>query len=1265
MDSIPGDRETWEALLAAMAPPVTPTDAFARDPALRNAFASYNPLQLVLMLAGLQTDPAFQAHSVRFDWATRLALVCARGGRSIGRAQLERLLNARLKASHLPMLEDPIEDVMVEPVCTPQGEFLILTGTWEKAGHYTETVAGAFWMLPDGEPKREALEQIFALLALSDALVRRAGIARYTIGGGTPKADIRPPASKVLEALAERVLFTWHDLAEADIDVGLLAPFVLHPGRFDTLAEAEPGESPLEFHPLIVAEEGIVIAAPANISTAVRARLIDAAITGGMGDPFRRNILTAQSNLVDQGGLVRTRGRLAAFAKGFAREHVETMSLGRYVHVLHAIEDFGDFPKGVFAAARDGDPAYGAAIVDAIVAAHRHASSQPDFQHGASYIFLAGWGSGLALEMPLPPLPNWQIVALSPHDGFVLGGCADASLRDLSWMERQFRLVREQGFEFVDINGFLNRFQLWRNTELAFIPEHAADCVPPIRISFDTNLMLQARREAHLAWDRRVLPRPGGAMATMMRMSPKTLFDEYQPIYASYAAVQQGRVISAVLVDDRFPVWFELEPSASEDGIASEDSFETFKAMLEWAARVLPRELAPHLSADTPPLVIRLTVEWPKDGFEVRSRLSDAEIAAAIEVTLDPVRRLATINLASEWQVGLQRSDNQAEAALAAAVLNSLLTLLDAPVVEEGVARVRSILGSKDARWRHGLEVRRVVEMLKARGLVPRFQAIPSSTAALIRTGLGWMSRDRADGPVITGKTECRAFLDAQVYLLFSSLRAGVRQFRRGSLVQAALEALQAAAADDRHWDRSARALRAIHGESSDYRVSLERRHEINSVVRASSLLAEIAMVESPFEGGREVGPMDMSELQAHMLLCFETADLIPAIEGDRIAPKLTISPTGLVARDTGFEERTVQRSVRMVHEGLRDQAVRDYDKEILDEYPRDESTGAGTELSDELKTACQAEYGVALDTFVGLAQACGDVAVAQGEGVLSLRRSALIAALDGSLDGDIAGLIDRLTLPVRDGWDAPLSGAVPRDFDIAKLDRRFSLIGRPILALDDSEDPLLAVAPGAIERCILHNLQGAMGGALQGDFWTSRAMKKYVGERGRIEGNRFNDTVAEKIEELGLIAYSAAKPSWCFNHKNTSEVAELGDFDVLAITPDGRRAWVVEAKDLKLCRTIGESARRLSEYEGRMLPSGKPDKMLRHLRRVAYARRHAGDLARRLKLDEIPTVAGILVVRAPQPMEAFLPGDKADASVVMLSEIDRVPWNEGWAPSQ
>lgn len=183
----------------------------------------------------------------------------------------------------------------------------------------------------------------------------------------------------------------------------------------------------------------------------------------------------------------------------------------------------------------------------------------------------------------------------------------------------------------------------------------------------------------------------------------------------------------------------------------------------------------------------------------------------------------------------------------------------------------------------------------------------------------------------------------------------------------------------------------------------------------------------------------------------------------------------------------------------------------------------------------------------------------------------------------------------------------------------------------DDGVDRLevqqLAVAPGVVERCILHNLQGALTGILQGDFWTSSRMRSYVGERGRIEGNEFNDTVAERLRGLGLTAYASAKPAWCFNHKNTLEVAELGDFDVLALSPDGSRAWIVEAKDLKLCRTIGETARRLTDYEGRMV-AGKPDKMLRHLRRVAYARVHAEDLARRLKLTQTPVVAGLLVVK-------------------------------------
>lgn len=754
-----------------------------------------------------------------------------------------------------------------------------------------------------------------------------------------------------------------------------------------------------------------------------------------------------------------------------------------------------------------------------------------------------------------------------------------------------------------------------------------------------------------------------------MRMNPKSLFDERQPIYASYAAAQRGRIVSAVLVDDRFPIWFELELDDDIDHMG-EDSFETFKAMLEWAARIFAHELSGRVSETTTPIEFRLRVEWPEGGARIGPHPGDAEIDAAIDVVLDAAARRATITLAPVWQDGLQRPDNQAEATLAAATLRAALELLGLPPAPGGIPRMRSIIGGPDVRWRHGLEAQRTVEMLKATGLLAAFARIPQSTEALVRTGIGWQPHPRSAGPVIAGKAACRAFLDAQSELLLASLRAQVRLFRRGALVRAALEALQSASADGRHWERSARALRAIHGASNDYRVSLEQQHAINSVVRASTMIAELATADCPMAMGRLVGAMDLAELQAHAMLYFETADLIPAIEGGRIAARFSISPTGLVVRDTSFEDRTVRRTVKVVHEALRDRAVREYDKSVSGAVATPSSTTENKDepvsevaatIDSDFQAAIRAEYGVSFDRFVGLARDCADMAIARRDAVLELRRSELIVVLNTGAGEDVTPLIDRLTLIWRDGWETLAPGARPRDFDLTKLDRPFSPIGRPILALNDDPDPMLMVAPGMVERCIIHNLQGATTGTLQSDFWTSRAMSRYTGTQGRLEGNRFNETVADKLRTLGLTAYPSAKPSWCFNHKKTAEVEELGDFDVLALTPDGRRVWIIEAKDLKLCRTLGESARRISEYEGRTRADGKPDKMLRHLRRVAYARRHVADLARRMRLTMIPEVSGILVVRAPQPIEAMLSGADADASVVMLADLAAVPWDEGW----
>jgi hypothetical protein len=125
----------------------------------------------------------------------------------------------------------------------------------------------------------------------------------------------------------------------------------------------------------------------------------------------------------------------------------------------------------------------------------------------------------------------------------------------------------------------------------------------------------------------------------------------------------------------------------------------------------------------------------------------------------------------------------------------------------------------------------------------------------------------------------------------------------------------------------------------------------------------------------------------------------------------------------------------------------------------------------------------------------------------------------------------------------------------------------------------------------------------------------------------------------------------------------ELGDMEVLAITPDRTRVWVVEAKNLRLCRSEAEAASRMWEYRGDFITDRqgrpRPDKMLRHLKRVAYLRQYRKRLLARLKLPRVPDVLGLLIVEAPQPMNFHKLNSDPDARSVFLDAIDEFTFFE------
>lgn len=253
--------------------------------------------------------------------------------------------------------------------------------------------------------------------------------------------------------------------------------------------------------------------------------------------------------------------------------------------------------------------------------------------------------------------------------------------------------------------------------------------------------------------------------------------------------------------------------------------------------------------------------------------------------------------------------------------------------------------------------------------------------------------------------------------------------------------------------------------------------------------------------------------------------------------------------------------------------------------------------------------------------------------------------------------LVDRLTLPSRAGWHSTPPSAHPNDHDLGRFDRPQSLIGRPLVAVDDEEDPLLAIGPAVVERSIVHNLSGAIDGSLQDRFWSSREMRSHVGRAANRAGMAFNDAVADDLRAPGLTAKASVAPWSCLNQKATPLIKLLGDIDVLAFTPDHRHAWVIEAKDVKFCRTQGETARRLGDYRGIRSRDGKPDNLLRHLDRVDHVRIHARELAKRMGLLEVPEIHGLVVVDTPQPMVFVKPHPSPDARFMRRRDLSEVAW--------
>lgn len=1246
-----------EAILRGMEPPTLPRELYDKAPRLKEFVSSLDKSDALSVLGGLQALPEFQANTVRFDWAMRLVAADANGTRRIKRADWHRFLNTLLGKSGVIRLEDPIEDFFVAPIVTTKGEFSAILSCWENPTFHTEQLIEAFSNLPEGGTKEEDLASTFALLALSDALVRRATLDRRALGSGQPASKIRLPSQRRLNELPSVVHFGWREVSELVPDPHLLLPFILPSSEMHQVAHQPIGNSLIDFKPLIASNEGITVVAPGAITTAIRGLLINTAVAQGMGRRLQKKLSDENAWTTKLGGL----GDLIEapdipVGELLIRQSVMEVSSGRYVHIVLATDGFGTWGEKGFSEVTPYSQSFADVVFEGARLAKKTAEQRHGFKEGLTVLVLGGWGQGRTLEFAVPQdLRGWQIEYLAPSDAALFPGLEDTKISDLWRIWRLARVVHGMGFELHNHSGFLNLFQWWQESDHAFVPEHQLDLIPPCNINFGSDRILKAREVAAHAIDWRLIDHPDGTPREVMRLDPRSMFSRLESIYASIDDLEHGELLGAVLTSGA-PVWV----SRSVVGSRSSDEYENWRTILRWLELLIAPFEERFPTASNIPVLIVIDVEWP-DGMKLADGPEAEPLLDTIEVSIELAKYTARLRILRDWHWALNHEDNRAERFLATQVLISVAKLRGIKASPTDIREfVDTAIGSRDIRWRHAFMVERPIEIMRASGLLnDHFRPVPASASALIKC-CSALSIDGARlGQKITGADNCFEFLISLRSALLETLCGAVQQYDRKAFVVAALDHYQSALAEERSWAMTARALQAIHGLEEDRKASFERRGEINAVIRGCSILVEIAASHAAIEGGLAVGALDLEDFQAAALQVFSIADLIPALRGGQLAPELAISPTGHLLLDYEFHDTALGSTVRVLHSKDRIEHSNAYAKF----FARQETQSSPPEHQQAFLDALQAEYGVPASVFVDFSYLLADLAVERGQSTVTMLRTELIDWLDGrNIEGepDFNRLVDRLTLPSRESWQSLPEGTLERDFDFGRFDRRFSLIGRPLVALNADPDPLLAISPAIVERAARHNVGGASEGGLQGDFWVSKEMQSYVGGAGERAGLEFNEHVAEAVRACGLWANASVKPSACLNHKATDRLKRLGDIDVLAFSSDGRHAWVIEAKDIKLCRTLSETAKRLSEYRGLPLANGKPDNLLRHLNRVEYVRENAADLAKRNKLPAVPVVHGLVVVDVPQPMTFVTASDAIDARFVTIDMLAEVDWSGG-----
>lgn len=862
-------------------------------------------------------------------------------------------------------------------------------------------------------------------------------------------------------------------------------------------------------------------------------------------------------------------------------------------------------------------------------------SKKAEFKQGLLILVGCGWGKGYATKDIIFNYPNWRFESISAPDLIRLSSIADLNPGYFWRIQEGFEVITRNGVKIVNANGILNLIGWVRKNNGHFVPhaqlpdgEISVD--RPIILHIPTNMLRDIRAEAEQGYDRHSSFDNMGKLHDVQRHSAKPLFtsESLKKLFVSITDVSKG--VLTFVYEGKFQIWLTVLAKNIDD---RDVEFRLGEMAREWLHRI-GNIFDEHISLIDSQKNLKVYAEFQDDTPTSEAKLIQAPLNL---VSLCEIGDLHEKNskiaiFKKGFLDGFRVAENIAERFFVFNAVRTLLTILgDRDINEKTIVITDKVVKNIEARSFHIFHTQQFLDYVRD-GLPKKLIEIDEINHGTAKLGLGWRALNNINidkKNKITGEGDCGKFLHKVVDMLISEISEMLGKFDRKSTLLKLIANCEKAYDEEDHWRKTSAAVLGLHGANGKtLNQYVEQTSKFANAAVSSRVLIEMALCQCPLDNGNFISDIELSKLIARASLVIQYGGLSDAIHYNVLPPELHISALGDILLKDDFGAAVVEP---MLSRASSDKYVygashqrKNYDDPVHIEAVKQS-------FDEDFWNIWITETKFNIDEGRNIIDSLENEGIELKSPIFEIRRNDYFKLVcSEKIPKKVAEhFLERFTLRTRKRWDK-----VPNEFDLDEIypwryGRRLSFVARPILEIEESDNPTLLIAPGSLRMGFIYLVDGTLSGRLKQSFFQTEQMRNDWWGKAK-EGHSFNREAAEELSKNGWIVRENIGLPEILNKKLDRN---YGDIDILAWRSTGGEVLIIECKDLSLARNYSEIAALLSTFQGKEDDHGKGDKLKVHLDRVAVMEQSIADVKKYIGLHEIKIIS-CLVFSGIVPMQ-------------------------------